>query len=128
MKFDDLVDNILGEDYLEEVNWKGALAAGAMAASELAHGADADSVNFDTRPEPTKPAVQQPAISKATEAYNKFRKGEKLNDEEVAALATDKEYAKDYIIYLRTQQQPIPDILKKANPSTVQSTSKYIGG
>lgn len=113
---------------LNEFNLKGALAAGALAASGLAHGADADTINFDTRPEPKKAAIEQPAISKATLAYNKFRKGEKLNDEEVHALASDKEYAKDYVIYLRTHQQPIPDVLKKAVPGVVQSTAKYIGG
>jgi len=30
MKFDQLVEEVLEEEYLEEVNWKGALAAGAM--------------------------------------------------------------------------------------------------
>ena len=120
---------LLAEAYeqvlLKELNWKGPLAAAALATA--AHGADADTVNQGYKYD-NKPAVQQPAISKATEAYNKFRQGVQLNDQEVASLATDKEYAKEYIIHLRTHQLPIPEVLKNVAADTVRSTSRYIGG
>lgn len=113
---------------INELNWKGPLAAAAMAVGS-AHGGDleGDLINKDYKlDKPT--TVEQPAVSKATEAYNKFRNGNKLNDEEVKALATDKEYAKDYIIYLRQRSLPIPAFLKAASPDTVKSTAHYVGG
>jgi len=93
------------------------IAAAGLGLAGL-HGADMDTVNKDYKLD--APKHEQPAVSAATDAYEKFRRGEQLTPAEVIALSNDEQYAKDYIQHLANLGVEMPEVLAKKYPEVIR--------